>query len=106
MIHLTDSAVNAVQTAITGAVTPVAGLRIMVQAGGCHGFQYKMGLVGEAEPTDHVIEKDGVKVYVDTESLPHLDGTTVDFVVSLEGSGFTFDNPNAGSRCSCGKSFS
>jgi len=106
MIHLTDNAVNAVQSAISGAATSVEGLRIMVEAGGCHGFKYQMGLVAEVEPDDVVIEKGGVKLFVDSASLPHLDGTTVDFVSSLEGSGFTFDNPNAGSKCSCGKSFS
>lgn len=106
MINLTDSAVSAVRTAISGATEPVEGLRIMVEAGGCHGFKYQMGLVGQQEPDDLVIEKDGIKVFVDQSSLGYLDGTTVDFVVSLEGSGFSFENPNAGSRCSCGKSFS
>ena len=106
MIHLTESALNALETAIAGAAGPVEGLRIMVETGGCAGFKYTMGLVADREPDDLVIDGNGVKLFVDAASLPYLDGTTVDFVVSLEGSGFTFENPNASSRCSCGKSFS
>ena len=105
MINLTDSAVNAVRSAITGAGKPVGGLRIMVEAGGCAGYKYMMGLVPEADPDDTVIEQNGVKVFVDTKSHELLAGTTIDFVVALEGSGFTFENPNAKSSCSCGKSF-
>ncbi|POF33850.1 iron-sulfur cluster assembly accessory protein [Roseibium marinum] len=105
MINLTDSAMDAVRTAISGAKDPVGGLRIMVETGGCAGYKYMMGLVDEAGPDDTVIERDGVKVFVDTTSHQLLNGTTIDFVVALEGSGFTFDNPNANSSCSCGKSF-
>jgi len=105
MINLTNSALEAVRTAITGAKDPVGGLRIMVETGGCAGYKYMMGLVDEADPDDTVIERDGVKVFVDTTSHQLLNGTTIDFVVALEGSGFTFDNPNATSSCSCGKSF-
>jgi iron-sulfur cluster assembly accessory protein len=106
MINLTDSAVNAVKSAISTSAQPAGGLRIMVETGGCAGFKYMMGLADEAKPDDTVIERDGIKVFVDTISHQHLAGTTIDFVVALEGSGFTFDNPNAKSSCSCGKSFS
>ncbi|HEY9214366.1 MAG TPA: iron-sulfur cluster assembly accessory protein [Ancylobacter sp.] len=105
MINLTDSALNAVRSAITTATKPVGGLRIQVEAGGCAGYKYMMGLVNEAEPDDTVIERNGVKLFVDTKSHEYLAGTTIDFVVALEGSGFTFENPNATSSCSCGKSF-
>jgi iron-sulfur cluster assembly accessory protein len=105
MINLTDSAMNAVQSAISGAPEPVGGLRIMVEAGGCAGYKYMMGLVSEANADDTVIERNGVKVFVDNKSHELLSGTTIDFVVALEGSGFTFENPNAKSSCSCGKSF-
>ncbi len=105
MIQLTDGALSAVRSAIAGASQEVEGLRIMVEAGGCAGLKYMMGLVNEANPNDHVFERDGVKVFVEESSLAHLDGTKVDFVIGLEGSGFTFDNPQAKSSCSCGKSF-
>lgn len=105
MINLTDSALNAVRSAIQGAAEPAGGLRIMVEAGGCAGYKYMMGLVNAARPEDTVVERGGVKVFLDTGSQELLKGTTIDFVVALEGSGFTFDNPNARSSCSCGKSF-
>jgi iron-sulfur cluster assembly accessory protein len=103
MIHLTDSAVDAMRTAISGAGKQ--GLRIAVQSGGCSGLKYQLGLVSEGAPHDIVLEQGGVTVFVEPESEPHLKGTVVDFVTSVEGSGFTFDNPNAKSRCGCGKSF-
>ncbi|ACI51339.1 iron-sulfur cluster assembly accessory protein [Gluconacetobacter diazotrophicus PA1 5] len=105
MIEMTPSACEAVRAAIAGAATPVEGIRIMVESGGCSGFKYMMGLVAAPEPSDVVVDIDGVKVFVDAESGPHLQGTKVDFVVTLEQSGFSFDNPNAASKCSCGKSF-
>lgn len=105
MIVLTESAVDAVRTAIAKAQEPPAGLRIQVQSGGCAGFQYKMGLVKDPDASDAVLDFDEVSVFIDGASQPLLAGTTIDFVVALEGSGFTFDNPNAESKCSCGKSF-
>ncbi len=105
MINLTQSAVNAVRMAIDGARNPIAGLRIMVESGGCAGLKYKMGLVAETDQADLEIEQNGVKVFIDPASVAFLKGTTVDFVIGMEGSGFVFDNPQAKSSCSCGKSF-
>lgn len=105
MIQLTDSALHAVRSAIAGAGQEIEGLRIMVEAGGCAGLKYMMGLVSKTNPGDHVCEHGGVKVFIEEGSLAYLDGTKVDFVIGLEGSGFTFDNPQARSSCSCGKSF-
>lgn len=107
MIVLTDSAVEAVRTAISksqGDASP-AGLRIQVEAGGCAGYKYMMGLVSEPQAEDAVVRNGDVAVFIDPVSQPLLAGTTVDFVVALEGSGFTFENPNAANSCSCGKSF-
>lgn len=105
MIELTQSAIEAIRSAIAGAADPVKGLRIMVESGGCAGHKYMMGLVAEAEPSDVVVEKDGVTVFVDQQSAPLLDGVKVDFTIGLQGSGFAFTNPNAATSCSCGKSF-
>jgi iron-sulfur cluster assembly accessory protein len=105
MINLTENAISAVRTAISRADAPIEGLRLAVDAGGCAGFKYMMGLVTEADPDDIVVERDGVKVFVDPDSVMYLDGTTVDFVIGIQNSGFTFENPQATSKCSCGKSF-
>ena len=113
MIRLTDNAVAAIKTAISRASENSAtvgataeGLRIMVQTGGCAGFKYMMGLEAQTRDGDAVVRQDGVTLFIDGESQPHLLGMTVDFVTGLESSGFVFDNPNASSKCSCGKSFS
>ncbi len=105
MIHITDSALNAVRNAITGASEPVQGLRLKVETGGCAGNKYLMGLVRTPEEGDEIVERDGVKVFVESGSREILAGVTIDFVVAIEGAGFTFDNPNATHSCSCGKSF-
>jgi len=105
MINLTPSAADAIRSAIARADDAPAGLRIQVDAGGCAGFKYLMGLVSGSQPGDTVVEVGDVAVFIDEASHPMLAGTTVDFVVALEGSGFTFDNPNAERSCSCGKSF-
>lgn len=105
MIQLTESAVNAVKTALSRAAMPAEGLRIMVEAGGCAGFKYMMGLEGTTRDGDIVIDQGGVKLFVDANSQPLVEGMTVDFVTGLESSGFVFENPNATSKCSCGKSF-
>lgn len=104
MINLTDNALNAVRGVIS--TSGASGLRITVESGGCAGFKYIMGLANETNSDDTVIERAGVKLFVDNDSQKYLAGTTIDFVLAQEGSGFTFDNPNAKAGCSCGKSFS
>jgi iron-sulfur cluster assembly protein len=105
MIVLTDEAATAVRTAMSRAGKTECGLRIMVEAGGCAGYKYLIGLDSEPRSDDAVIESSGVRLFIDPDSQPVLTGMRVGFVESLEGSGFTFDNPNANSKCSCGKSF-
>ncbi len=105
MLELTDTARAAIRSAIEGAGRPVAGLRIMVNGGGCAGLQYGMALELTRAGDDAVIESDGVTVLIDPESQAHLAGVTIDFVQRLEGAGFVFNNPNAASTCGCGKSF-
>jgi iron-sulfur cluster assembly protein len=64
-----------------------------------------MGLVSEKTPGDVLVEQGDIRLYVEPDSVPLLAGVTVDFVIGMEGSGFTFDNPTATKSCSCGKSF-
>lgn len=106
MITLTPSALSAVDKFIKGAEGPVAGLRIAISGGGCSGFQYGMRIEETRAEDDVVIEFGAVTLLVDPLSAPLLDGVTVDFVDSLNGSGFKFENPNAKSSCACGSSFS
>jgi iron-sulfur cluster assembly protein len=106
MITLTPKAVSAVEKFINGSATPVAGLRIAISGGGCSGFQYGMSLEEAKADDDVVVDFGGVTLLVDPFSAPMLDGVTVDFVDTLTGSGFKFENPNATSSCACGSSFS
>lgn len=106
MLNLTPSAVSAIDKFIKGNETPVAGLRIAISGGGCSGFQYGMRLEEAKSEDDVVVEIGGVTILVDPFSAPMLQGVTVDFVDSLNGSGFKFENPNATSSCACGSSFS
>jgi iron-sulfur cluster assembly protein len=105
MIDVTPEAATAIKAAMSRTGNPESGLRITVQNGGCAGYKYLIGLDAEPRADDSVIESSGVKVFVDPDSKPLLAGMRLGFVESLEGSGFTFDNPNAASKCSCGKSF-
>ena len=82
-------------------------LRVGISAGGCSGFEYKLGFDEKIDETnDHVTEQHGIRVAVDKKSALYLDGTTIDFYDGLEKRGFTFDNPNAVKSCGCGSSFS
>lgn len=86
----------------TGDVKP---LRVAVEGGGCSGFQYDIRL---DEPTedDMILEKGGMKVLVDSVSLPFLSNAVIDFTEELIGARFVVENPNASSACGCGISFS
>src|SRR5438034_256861 len=79
-------------------------LRIGMAKGGCSGLQYEMTL-GAARPGDAVIERDGVKFFVDEESAQLLRGSTLDYRDALTGAGFQIVNPNAARTCGCGSSF-
>jgi len=83
-----------------------AGLRVSVVGGGCSGFQYSLGFDTDVRPDDTVFEQNGVRLLVDSISLPYLRGMTIDYVAGLHGAGFKFLNPNATRTCGCGSSFS
>ena len=97
MINITDRAVQQLR-ALAGAKA-AEGLRI-----GCSGLQYEMTL-GHAQSGDAVVERDGVKLFVDNESARLLRGATLDYHDALTGAGFQVVNPNAARTCGCGSSF-
>jgi iron-sulfur cluster assembly protein len=82
-----------------------AFLRVGVQGGGCSGLSYGMGFDQEKKNDDIELEVHGIKVLVDKESAPILNGTKIDYKQSMMGGGFTIDNPNAIASCGCGSSF-
>ena len=104
MIQLTEAAAGALQSAIATVPRSIAGLRLVARSGGCAGLQYEMGLVEDARPEDISCESHGVKILLDPSSVALISGTTIDFVDSSEGTGFSFDNPHAKLKSGCGKS--
>jgi iron-sulfur cluster assembly protein len=104
-INVTDAALSVVRKLLVEKNVPDYGLRVFVAGGGCSGLQYGMALEAEARPYDNVIERDGVKVFVDPTSMMYLANATIDYEDSIMGGGFKIDNPNAVSTCGCGTSF-
>lgn len=85
--------------------TDVSVLRVAIEGGGCSGFQYGLGFDRGAQEGDLEFEQEGVKVVVDPFSAPYLKGAQVDYLETIQESGFKIDNPNAVSSCGCGHSF-
>ena len=106
-LAITARAAEEVQKFISQEQVPVesAGLRVSVLPGGCSGFKYSLNVEERALDDDMVAEVNGVRVFVDGFSAQYLTGITIDYVSSMQGSGFTFSNPNASGGCGCGSSF-
>src|SRR3954453_24156929 len=82
----------------------LAGLRVGVRGGGCSGFQYHLAFDNQRDG-DAIFEDQGLRILVDNQSLPYVDGSSIDYVDSLQGAGFQANNPNVVARCGCGSSF-
>ena len=104
-IIITEAAANTVRELLAQKNVPDYGLRVFVSGGGCSGMQYGMALEEEARPYDHVVEQDGIQIFIDPTSMMYLNNATIDYEDSLMGGGFKIDNPNAVSSCGCGSSF-
>ncbi len=104
-IHLSDAAISKVRDIMAQQNPVPSGLRLGVVGGGCSGFSYSMQFENSAGVMDKVYDFGGLKVYVDATSLMYLSGCQVDYVETLEGAGFKFENPNVKSTCGCGSSF-
>lgn len=81
------------------------GLRVAVRGGGCSGFEYALDFENEPRDNDHVLDYDGLQVFVDALSARYLEGTEIDYVLGMQGAGFKFNNPKAVGSCGCGSSF-
>ncbi len=104
-IHISAAAIDVVQDLLVQKNVPDHGLRVFVAGGGCSGMQYGMALEAEPRNYDHVIERDGVKIFIDPTSMMYLNNATIDYEDNLMGGGFKIENPNAASSCGCGYSF-
>jgi iron-sulfur cluster assembly accessory protein len=104
-VSMTANAIAKVKETMAQQNPVPAGLRVGVVGGGCSGFQYSMQFENGAGAMDKVFEYEGLKLFVDATSLMYLSGCVVDYVETLEGAGFKFENPNVKSTCGCGSSF-
>lgn len=107
MIKLSDNAAVKVKELLSREATETNGLalRIAVQPGGCSGLRYALYFDDQVSEKDQTADFEGVKVVVDKMSVPYLSGAEIDYVDTLQQSGFTINNPNAQSTCACGDSF-
>ena len=105
MINVTESAVRQLQSLLSQRTeNSRKGLRVQVAKGGCSGLHYEMTL-DERKDGDAVVERNGMKFFIDGDSVPYLRDATLDFSDGLTGTGFRIVNPNASRTCGCGSSF-
>ena len=104
-IQITEKAADMVRQAMEQEELEDHGLRVGVTGGGCSGLQYLLDFAKNPKDVDFSDEQHGVLVFIDPFSAAHLQGTVIDYVDSLNGSGFKFENPNIVRSCGCGSSF-
>jgi iron-sulfur cluster assembly accessory protein len=105
MVALSQTAAGKVKELLEQEGRSDIALRVAVQPGGCSGLRYAMYLDDQIADGDVTAEHFGVRLVVDRMSVPYLSEAKIDFVDSLEASGFTIDNPLAQGSCACGHSF-
>ena len=105
MIALTQDAATKIETLLADRPN-ITGIKVGIQGGGCSGFTYRLDFAEGPDPKDHIYESEGVQLYVDPKSFLYLMGTSINYVDSLAGAGFKFENPSARRTCGCGESFS
>jgi iron-sulfur cluster insertion protein len=106
MITLTDRGAEKVREIALAEGLDGQGLRLSVKGGGCSGFSYDLYFEDKPTDMDELFESHGVKLYVDPLSAQYLENTEIDYVETLQGAGFKFNNPNVKGTCGCGHSFS
>ena len=105
VLALTEAAATKFKEITATEPSPDIGRRVYVYSGGCSGYRYGMMVEDAPSAEDNVLELQGVKVYVDGNSIALLKGSEIDYVDTLMGAGFTVNNPNAVAACGCGSSF-
>lgn len=82
------------------------GLRLATKKSGCTGFSYVVDFADEVAAQDLVFESQDIRIVLNEQDLPLLDGTEVDYVkTNAINQGFEFRNPNVKDVCGCGESF-
>ncbi len=105
-VTLSENAVGKLKELITkNGTAEDTYLRMYVAGGGCSGFRYGLALDNKVHEGDETVQANGVKIVIDPNSREYLDGSSIDYVESVAGSGFMVSNPNNWSSCGCGQSF-
>ena len=104
IIDLTEKAVNKVKSLLEKENKKDYGLRVGIVSGGCSGYMYDISLEKSPKENDKVIEEKGIKIFMNPESVNFMKGSTIDYIDTLQNSGFKVNNPNVKSTCGCGHS--
>lgn len=104
VINLTNAALNFLKKSIEEE--KCLGIKIEVISGGCSGMTYDINFVNEKNGVDLLVEEDGVNIFIAPKAVMFVSGMTLDYEKTPMGGSLVFQNPNAKSKCGCGKSFS
>jgi iron-sulfur cluster assembly protein len=104
VMRLTEAAASRIKSVMAQAGQPVAGVRVGVKNGGCAGMEYTMEYANAVNPTDEVVEDQGVKILIDPKAVLFLLGTEMDYKTEKLSAQFVFNNPSQTSACGCGES--
>ena len=105
IVTLTPKAISRIKFLLEDRGKPSAGIKVMVESGGCSGLKYKIEYADKIDKFDEVIEYDTFKVLIDAKAVLHLIGSEMDYIEEKIKSGFVFKNPNEKGTCGCGESF-
>ena len=106
LVDMTDTAAERIQELLEKeGKSATHGLRMKVVGGGCSGLRYELAFDDQTSERDTEIDSSGVRLVIDEKSALYLTGTVLDFVDTLQESGFKIENPNATQSCGCGQSF-
>ena len=104
ILNLTEKAANKVKAMLEKENKKDYGLRVGIVSGGCSGYTYDIGIEKSSKENDKVLEEKGIKIFINDESILFMKGSTIDYVETLQNSGFKINNPNVKRSCGCGHS--
>ena len=104
IVNLTEKAANKVKAMLEKENKKDYGLRVGIVSGGCSGYTYDIGIEKNSKENDTVLEEKGIKIFINDESIAFMKGSTIDYVETLQNSGFKINNPNVKRSCGCGHS--
>lgn len=105
MITVTETAENRIKYYLDKEGNGCEGIRVSVKKTGCSGYMYVFDFVQNPPESDIVIKGSEYKIFIDTDAVKYLEGSTLDYQKKFLNESFEFINPNEAARCGCGESF-